>query len=136
MSEYQEEVLTNIIDLQAELRGDEPDPAAKPGKKAKATGPSDDRAAGPGDLAVSEAGVTVSLSSRRSSAQAVADRIAALNERLDRLEYDLANVTKRIERIEPTTEEQPVQAADADVDAPWRSFLDLQKIVADRLDQG
>jgi hypothetical protein len=134
MSEYQEEVLTNIIDLQAELRGDEPDPATKPAKKATATVPSDDRAADTGDLAVSEAGVTVSLSSRRSTAQAVADRIAAMNERLDRLEYHLANVTKRIERIEPT-EEQPVEAADEDVDAPWRSFLDLQKIVADRLDQ-
>jgi hypothetical protein len=135
MSEYQEEVLTNIIDLQAELRGDEPDPAAKPAKKAMGTGPSEDRAADPGDLAVSEAGVTVSLSSRRSAAQAVADRIAAMNDRLDRLEFDLGNVTKRIERIEPATEEQPLDAADGDADAPWRSFLDLQKIVADRLDQ-
>ena len=134
MSEYQEEVLTNIIDLQAELRGDEPDPAAKPAKKAKGTGPSEDRGADPGDLAVSEAGVTVSLSSRRSAGQAVADRIAAMNERLDRLEFDLANVAKRIERIEPATEES-LEAVDADVDAPWRSFLDLQKIVADRLDQ-
>ena len=26
MSEYQEEVLTNLLDLQAELRGDEPEP--------------------------------------------------------------------------------------------------------------
>jgi hypothetical protein len=135
MSEYQEEVLTNIIDLQAELRGDEPDPAAKPAKKAMGTGPSEGRAADPDDLAVSEAGVTVSLSSRRSAAQAVADRIAAMNDRLDRLEFDLGNVTKRIERIEPATEEQPLEAADEDVDAPWRSFLDLQKIVADRLDQ-
>jgi hypothetical protein len=135
MSEYQEEVLTNIIDLQAELRGDEPDPAAKPAKKAMSTGPSEGRAADPGDLAVSEAGVTVSLSSRRSAAQAVADRIAAMNDRLDRLEFDLGNVTKRIERIEPATEEQPLDAADGDADAPWRSFLDLQKIVADRLDQ-
>ena len=135
MSEYQEEVLTNIIDLQAELRGDEPDPAAKPAKKAMGTGPSEGRAADPGDLAVSEAGVTVSLSSRRSAAQAVADRIAAMNDRLDRLEFDLGNVTKRIERIEPATEEQPLDAADGDADAPWRSFLDLQKIVADRLDQ-
>ena len=135
MSEYQEEVLTNIIDLQAELRGDEPDPEAKPAKKAMGTGPSEGRAADPGDLAVSEAGVTVSLSSRRSGAQAVADRIAAMNDRLDRLEFDLGNVTKRIERIEPATEEQPLDAADGDADAPWRSFLDLQKIVADRLDQ-
>ena len=135
MSEYQEEVLTNIIDLQAELRGDEPDPAAKPAKKAMSTGPSEGRAADPDDLAVSEAGVTVSLSSRRSAAQAVADRIAAMNDRLDRLEFDLGNVTKRIERIEPATEEQPLDAADGDADAPWRSFLDLQKIVADRLDQ-
>ena len=26
MSDYQEEVLTNLLDLQAELRGDEPEP--------------------------------------------------------------------------------------------------------------
>ena len=137
MSEYQEEVLTNIIDLQAELRGDEPDPSAKASKKATATAVSDAPAKDPGDLSVSEPGVTVSLSSRRSAAQNVADRIAVINERLDRLEYDLATVTKRLERIEPATDQEPVRPvdADADVDAPWRSFLDLQKIVADRLDQ-
>ena len=136
MSEYQEEVLTNIIDLQAELRGDEPDPSAK-AKKASATEASDAPAEDAGELSVSEPGVTVSLSSRRSAAQNVADRIAAMNERLDRLEYELAGVMKRIERIEPATDQEPDQAADADadVDAPWRSFLDLQKIVADRLDQ-
>jgi hypothetical protein len=136
VSEYQEEVLTNIIDLQAELRGDEPDPAAKPTKKAKAPGAAtDEPAIDGGDLAVSEPGVTVSLSSRRSAAQAVTDRIAAMNERLDRLEYELADVTRRIERIEPAAEEPPAAIEDPDVDAPWRSFLDLQKIVADRLDQ-
>ena len=141
MSEYQEEVLGNIIDLQAELRGDEPDPAAKSAKKAKVASASNDPAPATdqGDLSVSEPGVTVSLSSRRSAAQSVADRIAAMNERLDRLEHELTNVTKRIERIEPAVDQEPVEVteadADADVDAPWRSFLDLQKIVADRLDQ-
>lgn|SRR5262245_56220397 len=139
MSEYQEEVLTNIIDLQAELRGDEPLASAKAPKKAEGGEAPDDPApvADQDDLAVSEPGVTVSLSSRRSAAQSVADRIAAMNERLDRLEYELTSVTKRIERIEPAADQEPVEAAetDADVDAPWRSFLDLQKIVADRLDQ-
>jgi hypothetical protein len=137
MSEYQEEVLTNIVDLQAELRGDEPDPSAKAPKKAKATAVSDAPAKDAGELSVSEPGVTVSLSSRRAAAQNLADRIAAVNERLDRLEHDLASVTQRIQRIEPATDQEPVEAADADadVDAPWRSFIDLQKIVADRLDK-
>jgi hypothetical protein len=130
MSEYQEEVLTNIIDLQAELRGDQPDPSAKPAKKAKAAPTSTDEA----DVSVSEDGVTVSLSSRRSAVQTLTDRIAAMNERIDRLEFDLATLTKRIERIEPPDEAEAVESVDGDVDAPWRSFLDLQKIVADRLD--
>ena len=63
------------------------------------------------------------------------ERLAALNERLAQLEYDLAGVTKRIERIEPSPEVESSGTTDADVDARWRSFLDLQKIVADRLDQ-
>jgi hypothetical protein len=63
----------------------------------------------------------------------VNERLAALNERLARLEHDLAGVTKRIERIEPEDDPQATDA-EGDVDAPWRSFLDLQKIVADRLD--
>ena len=84
---------------------------------------------------MSEDGVTISLAARRSASLSVTDRIAAMNERLDRLEYDLSNVTKRIERIEPADETEAAETADTDVDAPWRSFLDLQKIVADRLDQ-
>jgi hypothetical protein len=134
MSEYQEEVLTNILDLQAELRGDEPDPAAKPTKEQKAPSSSDE-GSDPETLAVSEDGVTISLAARRSASLSVTDRIAAMNQRLDRLEYDLTNVTKRIERIEPADETEAAETTDTDVDAPWRSFLDLQKIVADRLDQ-
>jgi prefoldin subunit 5 len=81
--------------------------------------------------------VTISLASRRSAAgHTVTDRIAALNERLDRLEHDLATVTRRIERIEPEPDSEAAEATETDVDAPWRSFLDLQKIVADRLDHG
>ncbi len=34
MSEYQEEVLTGLLDLQAELRGDEPEPHDEPAAKA------------------------------------------------------------------------------------------------------
>jgi hypothetical protein len=126
MSEYQEEVLTNILDLQAELRGDEPDrhdekSTAQPGEDADA-----DR------VAVKERGLTVSISPSP-SAPTVNERLAALNERLAQLEADLAGVTKRITRIEPPPETE--QSQPADVDAPWRSFLDLQKIVADRLDK-
>jgi hypothetical protein len=132
MSEYQEEVLTNILDLQAELRGDEPpaaDLVAPAGEPAAAEDPS------PEGVAVTEQGVTVSVPGGSSNnALPVNDRLAALNERLARLEYDLAGVTKRIERIEPEPEPE-ASDADADEDAPWRSFLDLQKIVADRLDE-
>jgi hypothetical protein len=131
MSEYQEEVLTNLLDLQAELRGDE---APTPDARTLAAEPeaTDEQ---PGDtVAVSEEDVTVSLpTSPSSSGVAVNERLAALNERLARLEHDLAGVTKRIERIEPEPERPPAETG-ADIDAPWRSFLDLQKIVADRLD--
>lgn len=124
MSEYQEEVLTNILDLQAELRGDEPaphdeKPTAQPGEDA-------DR------VVVQERGVTISISPPP-SAPTVNERLVALNERLAQLEADLAGVTKRITRIEPQPE--PEESEPADVDAPWRSFIDLQKIVADRLDK-
>jgi len=152
VSEYQEEVLTNILDLQAELRGDEPkshDAVERPPEQEVAAGtsagssPSD-----PGEtIAVSEGGLTVSVdaapidgqvdgqSDGQSDGWSLNDRIAALNERLDRLEYHLAGVTKRIERMEPERVMEMDAGADAlDVDARWRSFLDLQKIVADRLD--
>lgn len=148
MSEYQEEVLTGLLDLQAELRGDEPEPHDEPAVEASSEeGSVDDDAAGTEDaVAVSEGGVTVSVSpgsassgsvssGDRSTGLGVNERLAALNERLAQLEYDLAGVTKRIERIEPAPEMESPGTTDADVDARWRSFLDLQKIVADRLDQ-
>ena len=134
MSEYQEEVLTNLIDLQAELRGDEPPSegqAADQDTETASDEPSSEA------VAVSEPGLTVSVSGAGGSSGnglAVNERLEALNERLARLEYDLAGVTKRIERIDPEPEPEPAPT-DADVDAPWRSFLDLQKMVADRLDE-
>lgn len=146
MSEYQEEVLTGLLDLQAELRGDEPEPHDEPVVKAS----SEESIEGDGEsdgaesqetLAVTEGGVTVSLSSGSVTSGSltkglgVNERLAALNERLAQLEYDLAGVTKRIERIEPDPEVESSGNTDPDVDARWRSFLDLQKIVADRLDQ-
>ena len=90
---------------------------------------------------LSEGSVTVSLSPGSvisvspTKGLSVNERLAALNERLAQLEYDLAGVTKRIERIEPDLDVESSGTTDADVDARWRSFLDLQKIVADRLDQ-
>jgi hypothetical protein len=150
MSEYQEEVLTGLLDLQAELRGDEPEPHDEPAAKASSEASIDEEEEGVGGgddvgsqetIAVTEEDVTVSLSSGSLSSGAsttglsVNERLAALNERLGQLEYDLAGVTKRIERIEPDPEVESSGSTDTDVDARWRSFLDLQKIVADRLDQ-
>lgn len=151
MSEYQEEVLTRLLDLQAELRGDDLEPHDEPAAKASSEASVEEIGEGDGadsqeTLAVTEGDVTVSLSSGSvapgsissdSSTQAlgVNERLAALNERLGQLEYDLAGVTKRIERIEPEPEVESSGNTDPDVDARWRSFLDLQKIVADRLDQ-
>jgi hypothetical protein len=153
MSDYQEEVLTGLLDLQAELRGDEPQPHDEPAAEASSEEePVDADAAGTEDaVAVTEGVVTVSLSPDPVPADSVPsvsfpsgasntglgvnERLAALHERLAQLEYDLAGVTKRIERIEPAPEMESSGTADADVDARWRSFLDLQKIVADRLDQ-
>jgi hypothetical protein len=138
MSEYQEEVLTNLLDLQAELRGDE-SPPERPSTDpiAGAAATTDDPPPEPSSetMAVTEQGVTVSVAGApATNGLAVNERLVALNERLARLEHDLAGVTKRIERIEPDTAPRATDA-DADLDAPWRSFLDLQKIVADRLDQ-
>ena len=153
MSEYQEEVLTGLLDLQAELRGDEPEPHEEPAAEASVEeAPVDgDTAESDDAIAVTEGGVTVSLSPDPvssgstpsdppssgvpSTGLGVNERLAALHERLAQLEYDLAGVTKRIERIEPAPEVVSSGTTDADVDARWRSFLDLQKIVADRLDQ-
>jgi hypothetical protein len=122
MSDYQEEVLTNLLDLQAELRGDEP-PAHEP--KPKSEDGSEEVTVAVEDVAVSSAPPTMT----------VTERLAALNERLSRLEFELASVTKRISRIEPDAEAEETGADQADVDDRWRSFLDLQKIVADRLDR-
>jgi prefoldin subunit 5 len=137
MSEYQEEVLTNLLDLQAELRGDEPEPhderpaEVSPEAYAKAD------TAGDGEtIAVTEEGVTVSVSSGApTDGGGVNERLAALSARLVQLEYELANVTKRIERMEPDAEDVSSRNTVAGVDERWHSFLDLQKIVADRLDQ-
>jgi hypothetical protein len=151
VSEYQEEVLTNLLDLQAELRGDEPKShdAERPPEQEVAPGmPAGSGPSDPGEtIAVMEDGLTVSIdaapidgrvdgqSDGQGDGWGVNDRIAALNERLDRLEYHLAGVTKRIERMEPERVMEIDAGADAlDVDARWRSFVDLQKIVADRLD--
>jgi hypothetical protein len=160
MSEYQEEVLTGLLDLQAELRGDEPESHDEPAAKASSEAPisEDGEGHGEGDdagseetIAVTEEDVTVSLTSDSLSSDSLSsgslssdapvkglsvnERLAALNERLGQLEYDLAGVSKRIERIEPDPEVESSGSTDTDVDARWRSFLDLQKIVADRLDQ-
>jgi hypothetical protein len=133
MSEYQEEVLTELLDLQAELRGDEP-------------GPREERAAKRDDAdveSVEDETVTVTLPEKgvavsvAPAGMPVTERLAALNERLARLEEELAGVTKRIAKIEPDPSEEEAEvtaAAPTDVDAPWRSFIDLQRIVADRLD--
>jgi hypothetical protein len=125
MSEYQEEVLTNLLDLQAELRGDDPE--------AHVETPSPSPAPVSDGVAVTEEDLTVTASPPEGSG--VNERLAALHQRLARLEYELAGVTKRIERIEPDLETDAPGHPNVDVDARWRSFLDLQKIVADRLDQ-
>lgn len=138
MSEYQEEVLTSLLDLQAELRGDEPEPHDE-----HPTGPSAEGSAasdapdGQERVAVTEEGITVSISPGSSpDGEGVNERLAALHTRLAQLEYLLAGVTKRIERLEPDADVVS-RSGDSvtDVDERWRSFLDLQKIVADRLDQ-
>ncbi len=135
MSEYQEEVLTNLLDLQAELRGDEPQPhderSAETSFDPSTTA---DQATNRESVAVTQGGLTVSISRPSTSGMGVNERLAALNDRLGQLEYDLAGVTKRIERIEPDAEVESSGGTDPDVDARWRSFLDLQKIVANRLD--
>ena len=157
MSEYQEEVLTNLLDLQAELRGDEPEPHdEQPAEASDEGSPEVVVADGQETVAVTEEGVTVSVPSGSTSSGSVSsdspssgsvspasatkglgvnERLAALNERLAQLEYELVGVTKRIERMEPDPEDVSSGSSDTDVDARWRSFLDLQKIVADRLDQ-
>jgi hypothetical protein len=124
-ADYQEEVLSNILDLQAELRGEtraDDDVAAI----------EDEGAVQPVDIdsvTVATSGLEVTVAP---SSAAVAERLAALNARLAQLEDSLANVRQRIDGVKP--EAEVAVEPETDADAPWRSFLDLQRIVADRLD--
>ena len=126
--DHQAEVLSDLLDLQAELRGETRADAAP---AAELDVVSIEDAATPEALTVATSGLEVSVTP---SGAAVTERLTALNERLARLEANLASMTERIDEVEA----QPPGAAnttpDTDADAPWRSFLDLQKIVADRLD--
>lgn len=133
MTEYQEEVLTNLLGLQAELRGDESEPHDEKASATADGATADTEAAD--TVTVTEQGMAVSVSSGPAPVVPVNERLVALNERLARLEFELAGVTKRIERMEPDPWMETAANVDADPDAPWRSFLDLQRIVADRLDQ-
>jgi hypothetical protein len=123
MGEYQEEVLINILDLQAELRGDEPQQQAE-----------GDPTVQEEPLAVTDGGLTVSVPGPVDDQAAAHDRLAALNDRLAKLESRLAGVAERIERIQPAPEMHPIDSSEAGGDAGSGSFLDLQRIVADRLD--
>ena len=137
MSEYQDEVLTSLLDLQAELRGDDPEthdeyPAEVSPEGSVKSDDADDQET----VAVIEESVTVSASPGPSAdGGGVNERFAALGARLIQLEYELASVTKRIARIEPDPDVVGSGSTDAEVDERWHAFLDLQKIVADRLDQ-
>lgn len=124
-ADYQEEVLSNLLDLQAELRGEaRDDDALIAEENGGATAPPPVDA-----VTVATSGLQVRVPA---SGAAVAERLAALNARLARLEATLADVGRRIDGVGPGSETAPEPPAEAD--APWRSFLDLQKIVADRLD--
>ena len=122
MGEYQEEVLIDILDLQAELRGDEAE------QQAEADPPVQEEA-----LAVTDGGLTVSVPSPAEE-EAAFDRLAVLDDRLARLESHLAAMTERIARIDPAPEFHATSSPDTDGEAGSGSFLDLQKIVAERLD--
>jgi hypothetical protein len=132
MSEYQEEVLTNLLSLQAELRGDEPEPVGS--SAVEAPSHASEPSVGEDTVAVTEEGVTVSHSSGEAGT-GVNERLAALNERLAQLEFELRSVTRRIERMEPDLDLAGEGEKGGNVDARWRSFLDLQRIVAERLDR-
>ena len=124
-ADYQEEVLSDLLDLQAELRGEARDGAElSVEENGGAPAPTVDA------VAVATSGLEVRVAP---SSAAVTERLVALNARLARLESNLADVGRRIDGVEPEPETAPEPQADAD--APWRSFLDLQKIVADRLDR-
>lgn len=133
-ADYQEEVLSNLLDLQAELRGETRDAEEGNGGGENATASPDGAipATPNADDAVTVATSGLQVTVAPSSA-AVAERLAQLNQRLSRLEQSLDGVTDRIDGVESrdTTSSEPSE----DADAPWRSFLDLQRIVADRLDR-
>ena len=131
MSEYQEEVLINLLDLQAELRGDESEQADADGQGAPEA--SAEPAAQEETLAVTDGGLPVSVRSPGDE-PAAHDRLVALSDRVATLESRLAGVTERIERIEPAPDAHATGSPETDGDAASGSFLDLQKIVADRLD--
>ena len=131
MGEYQEEVLINLLDLQAELRGDESEQADADGQGAPEA--SAEPTAQEETLAVTDGGLTVSVLSPGDEA-AAHDRLVALSDRVATLESRLAGVTERIERIEPAADAHATGSPETDGDAASGSFLDLQKIVADRLD--
>jgi hypothetical protein len=134
MGDYQEEVLINLLDLQAELRGDESEQADADGQVAPEASADADPAAQEETLAVTDGGLTVSVPSLAEEA-AAHDRLAALNVRVAKLESRLARVTERIARIGPAPDAHAIGSPETDDDAAASgSFLDLQKIVADRLD--
>jgi hypothetical protein len=64
----------------------------------------------------------------------VFEELAALTNRLAKLESRLAGVSARIARIDGAPDAQVNGLPEIDGDAASGSFLDLQKIVADRLD--
>jgi len=135
MGEYQEEVLINLLDLQAELRGDAPEQADTDAQAAPEASAGADPAAQGQTLAVTDGGLTVSVPGRVDET-AAHERLAAMSSRLAKLESYLARVTERIERIQPGPEMHATRSPDNDGEVGSGSFLDLQKIVADRLDSG
>lgn len=130
MGEYQEEVLINLLDLQAELRGDESEEADADGQGAPEASV---EPAAQETLAVTDGGLTVTVLSPADEA-AAHDRVVALSDRVAKLESRLAGVMERIDRIEPAPDAHATGSPETDGDAASGSFLDLQRIVADRLD--
>jgi len=129
MGEYQEEVLINLLDLQAELRGDESEEADADGQGAPEAS---SEPAAEETLAVTDEGLTVTVLSPADEA-AAHDRLVALSDRVAKLESRLAGVTERIDRIERGPDAHATGSPETGSDMASGSFLDLQKIVADRL---
>jgi hypothetical protein len=80
-------------------------------------------------VTVTEGAVEVSLAP---SEVGIRERLAAANDRVARLERTIDGVTTRIGRV---VAERRKTAGATSADAPWRAFLDLQRLVADRLDR-